>query len=154
MALPSSLPAARKDSPFADMKGHHVAVRVADFEIGKRWYVDQLDFRVVYEWPFADQKVVYLAPANDDNFWVELLGGGTPPPAPRPAYADLGQSLGHAGYHHLCFTVTDIEATVAELRRRGVTIVAEPFTLEVIGRRLAFFADPWGNPIELAQILS
>jgi len=47
--------------------------------------------------------------------------------------------------------VSDIEATVAELRRRGVTIVTEPFTLEVIDRKLAFFADPWGNLIELVK---
>ena len=49
--------------------------------------------------------------------------------------------------------VTDIEATVAELKRRGVTMAVEPFTLDVIRRRLAFFADPLGNLIELAQPL-
>jgi lactoylglutathione lyase/glyoxylase I family protein len=38
--------------------------------------------------------------------------------------------------------------------RRGVAIVGEPFDLEAIGRRLAFFADPWGNLIELAEILA
>jgi hypothetical protein len=37
-----------------------------------------------------------------------------------------------AGYHHFCLTVGDIDATVAELRRRGVTIVTDPFVLEVI----------------------
>ena len=42
---------------------------------------------------------------------------------------------------------------VAELRRRGVTIVTEPFVLPVINRRLAFIADPFGNLIELAQVL-
>ena len=40
-----------------------------------------------------------------------------------------------------------------ELRRRGVTIVTEPFTLDVINRKLAFFSDPWGNLVELAQVL-
>jgi hypothetical protein len=28
-----------------------------------------------------------------------------------------------------------------------------PFELEAIGRHLAFFTDPWGNLIELAQVL-
>jgi len=43
---------------------------------------------------------------------------------------------------------------VAELRRRGVTIVTEPFDLPVINRRLAFFADPYGNLFELAEVVS
>jgi hypothetical protein len=42
----------------------------------------------------------------------------------------------------------------SHFRRRGVAIVGEPFDLEAIGRRLAFFADPWGNLIELAEILA
>jgi catechol 2,3-dioxygenase-like lactoylglutathione lyase family enzyme len=108
---------------------------------------------VVYEWPYTDQRLAYVAPPNDDHFWVELLGDGSPTPAPRPGYSDLGDSLNYAGYHHFCLTVNDIDATVAELRRRGVTIVTEPFTLDVISRKLAFFSDPWGNLIELAQIL-
>lgn len=126
-----------------DMKGHHVAVRVPDFEVGK--HVEKLDFRVTYEWPFSDRHLAYLAPPNDDHFWVELLGDGSPGPAPKPRYNDLGDSLRYAGYHHFCLTVSDIEATVAELRRRDVTIVTEPFLLQVISRKLAFFADPWAT---------
>ena len=34
-----------------------------------------------------------------------------------------------------------------------MTIVTEPFTLDVINRKLAFFSDPWGNLVELAQVL-
>jgi hypothetical protein len=32
------------------------------------------------------------------------------------------------------------------LRRRGVNIVTEQFYLEAINRKLAFIADPFGNP--------
>jgi len=55
--------------------------------------------------------------------------------------------------HHFCLNVDDMDATVAELRHRGVTIVTEPFQLDEISRRLAFIADPFGNLIELAQVL-
>jgi glyoxylase I family protein len=34
-----------------------------------------------------------------------------------------------------------------------VTIVTEPCELPAISQRLAFLADPWGNLIELAQVL-
>ncbi|MGX5843155.1 VOC family protein [Mesorhizobium sp. ArgA1] len=147
------IPAKNTASVFANMRGHHVALRVTDYEIAKSWYVDKLDFRVVHEWPFADEKLAYLAPANDDHFMIELLGGGDPLPIDTPAYKDLGDSLRYSGYHHFCMNVADIEGTVAELRKRGVTIVTEPFKLDDISRKLAFFADPFGNLIELAEIV-
>jgi glyoxylase I family protein len=153
MPFPKSLPPANAASPFSDVRGHHVALRVPDFEASKRWFVEKLDFRVVYEWPFTDQRLAYVAPPHDDHFWVEILGDGSPAPAPKAGYSDLGESLAYAGYHHFCMTVASIEQTVAEPRRRGVTIVTEPFTLDVINRKLAFFADPWGNLIELAEVL-
>ena len=140
-------------SAFADIRGHHVALRVTDFEVAKRWYVEKLDFRVVHEWPFADEQLAYLALPNDDRFMIEILGGGDPLPMDAPAHSDLADSLRYSGYHHFCLNVADIEATVAELRKRGVAIVAEPFRLDDISRKLAFFADPFGNLIELAEIV-
>jgi catechol 2,3-dioxygenase-like lactoylglutathione lyase family enzyme len=148
------LPPKQPASPFAGMRGHHVGVRVKNFDEAKKWYVEKLDFRVVHEWPFADEQLAYLAPANDDAFLIELLGGGDPPPLDAPGYTDLGDSLRHAGYHHFCLNVPDIEKAVADLRARGVKIVTEPFELDAISRKLAFFADPLGNLIELAEIVA
>lgn len=65
-------PARNTASPFADMRGHHVAVRTPDLETAKRWYVEKLDFRVVAEWAYADEQLAYLAPATDDHFYVEI----------------------------------------------------------------------------------
>jgi lactoylglutathione lyase/glyoxylase I family protein len=105
------------------MKGHHVAMRVPDFDIAKRWFVEKLDFRVIHEWPYVDQHLAYLAPPTDDTFFVEILGDGDPKPIPKPLYSDLGDSLRLAGYHHFCLNVDDMDATIAEVRLRGVTIV-------------------------------
>ena len=150
----TQLPAPNSRSPFASMKGHHVAMRVPDFEVAKRWFVEKLDFRVIHEWPYADQHLAYVAPPTDDTFFVEILGDGDPKPIPKPVYSDLGDSLRLAGYHHFCLNVDDMDATIADVRRRGVTIVTEPFELPVISRRLAFIADPFGNLIEVAQVIS
>ena len=149
-----TVPARNTASAFADMRGHHVALRVTDFAVAKAWYTGKLDFRVVHEWPFADEQLAYLAPPNDDNFMIELLGGGDPLPIDQPTYTDLGDSLRYAGYHHFCINVADIDRSVAELKARGVTIVTEPFKLDAISRKLAFFADPFGNLIELAQVVA
>ena len=140
-------------SPFADMRGHHVAIRTPDLESAKRWYVETLDFRVIAEWDYADEKLAYLAPPTDDHIYVEILGGGDQGPRDVRPYTDLGDSLDYAGYHHYCVRVSNVDETVSQLRARGVTIVTEPFVVSAISRRLAFFCDPFGNLIELAQVL-
>jgi len=146
-------PAPNSASPFADMRGRHVAVRAPSLAQAKEFYVDKLDFRVVAEWPFADEQLAYLAPATDDHFWVEVLGGGETLPTEVRPYTDLGDSLKYRGYHHFCLNVTSVDATIATLRSRGVAVVTEPFVLPAISRKLAFFADPFGNLIELAELL-
>lgn len=146
-------PGKNTGSPFADMRGHHVAVRTPSLEIAKDFYVSKLDFRVVAQWTYADEQLAYLAPPTDDHFYVEVLGGGEPQPVEMRPYTDLGDSLKYRGYHHFCLNVTSVEETVTKLRARGVTIVTEPFVLEAISRKLAFFADPFGNLIELAEVL-
>ena len=133
------------------MTGNHVAVRVPDMQAARSWYLEKLDFRFIHEWMFGDLQLCYVAPPTDDTFFVELIGGGSPIPE-RP-YTDLENSLELAGFHHLCFMVESVDATVAELKTREVKIVAEPFNLPEISRRLAFFADPWGNLLELAEVL-
>ena len=134
------------------MRGAHIALRAADYVGIVQWFQEKLDFRLIHEWPFGDLQLAYLAPANDDNFWIEILGGGES--APNPGYSDLNESLPPAGYHHFCIDVSNVDETIAELHRSDVAIVGEPFNLPAIGKRLAFFADPYGTLIELAQQLS
>jgi lactoylglutathione lyase/glyoxylase I family protein len=133
------------------MMGNHVAVRVPDLASARQWYIDNLDFRPVCEWTFGELQLAYVAPPTDDTFFVELIGGGSPIPE-RP-YTDLETSLELAGFHHLCFMVESVDETLTELKKRDVKIVKEAFELPEISRRLAFFADPWGNLLELAEVL-
>ncbi|WP_061298914.1 VOC family protein [Herbidospora cretacea] len=138
-------------SPFASFAGHHVGIRVPDFEAAKSWYVEKLDFRVLQEWPYGELKLAYLSPADDDDFHVEILAG--PVPFPKEVLDDLEVSLRHGGYQHICVHVDSVDETRAELVRRGVDVIGEPFEIEDISRRLAFFRDPWGNMIELSETL-
>jgi glyoxylase I family protein len=149
-----ALPPPNSDSPLAGMRGHHVAVRATSLEEPKDFYVEKLDFRVVAEWDYEDEKLAYLAPPADDHFYLEILGGGDTLPTEVRPYTDLGDSLKFAGYHHFCLDVASVDEAVAELRARGVKIVAEPWVLPAISRKLAFFADPFGNLIELAEVVS
>lgn len=142
-----------RSSLFADMRGHHVAIRVPDRDVAIKWYQDKLDWRVVHMWAYGDQQLAFLAPPDDDRFMVELLAGGDPGPHPLPPYKDLADSLRYAGYHHFCMAVSDIEATIDELRRRAVNILVEPFQVDEINCKIAFVADPFGNVIELAEAI-
>ena len=150
MPMPAN-PPKNPASPFASFGGHHIGIRVPDYEAAKRWYLEKLDFRVLQEWPYGDLKLAYLSPANDDDFHLELLAG--PMPFPNEVLDDLAASLDHGGYQHVCLHVDSVDETVAELARRGVALIGEPFEIEDISRRLAFFRDPWGNMIELSQTL-
>lgn len=147
------LPPKNTDSMFADMKGHHVAVRVPDRETAVKWYVEKLGFRVIAEWPYADEDLAYVAPATDDHFYIEILGGGEHKPEEVRPYNGLGDSLNYRGYHHFCLSVKNVDETVARLKSRNINIVAEPFVLPAISRKLAFFCDPFGNLIEIAEVL-
>lgn len=152
--MPDFIPPAKNSaSPFADMRGHHVAVRTPSLRKAMEFYVGKLDFRVVAEWDYADENLTYLAPPTDDHFYIEVLGGGDKLPEEVRPYTDLADSLKYRGYHHFCLNVANVEDTVAKLRSRGVRIVTEPFVLPAISRKLAFFADPFGNLIELAEVL-
>src|SRR4051812_586436 len=74
---------------------------------------------------------VYLRPARED----ESL---TPPDSQ------------HFGADHFGLRVADVDATVAELRQRGVFIEVEPWDFSP-GSRIAFIKGPDGVRIELVQ---
>jgi glyoxylase I family protein len=136
------------------MRGHHVAVRTPNLAEAKDFYVGKLDFRVVAEWDYADEQLAYLAPPTDDHFFIEVLGGGDALPTDVRPHTNLGDSLKYRGYHHFCLNVASVDETVARLRARGVAIITEPFVLPAISRKLAFFADPFGNLVELAEVMA
>ncbi|TRW27556.1 VOC family protein [Flavobacterium zepuense] len=145
------MPALNPKSPLAELSGNHVGIRVPDYAAAIKWYTEKLDFRIIHEWDYADEKLAYLAPPNTNEFWIEILAGGK---LSEPIiYDDLGKSLEKAGFHHICMDVTNVDKTVAELKKRGVTIIGETFYLPAIGRKLAFFQDPWGNMIELSELV-
>ena len=87
-------------SPFASVAGHHIGVRVPDYDAAVAWYTEKLDFRVLQEWPYGDMRLAYLSPAADDDFHLELLAG--PIEHSQPVLDDLGQSLTYGGYQHFC----------------------------------------------------
>ncbi len=149
------MPPTNPTAPLAALRASHFCLRVPEFAEAKQWFIDKLDFRVVHEWHEAMLNVDmgYFAAANDDRCVIEIVGGNDPAIGER-ASTDFPGSFSTTGFHHFCFTVSSVDETLEDLRTRGVTIVTEPFEVEAIGRKLAFFADPWGNLFELEEVLS
>ena len=148
--MPTSAPSI--SSPFASFKPYHLGIRVPDFDAAVAWYTEKLDFRLTRSWPMGDKTFGFLAPPADDSFSLEVIGG--PGAANRPSHENLADTLKLSGWHHLCFQVESVDDTLAELKRRGVTIVSEPRDVPEIKSRFAFFADPWDNLFEVMQPIS
>lgn len=74
-----------------------------------------------------------LAVTTEDS--PRTLAGVEPAPGPR---------------HELFVYVEDVDATVAELRRSGTTVVRQPADMRW-GERIAFVSDPEDNLVSLAE---
>ena len=55
-------------------------------------------------------------------------------------------------FDHIAFGVDEVEATIKQLREKGVTIAMEPYSLQGSSSKIAFIKDPDGNWLELIQM--
>jgi catechol 2,3-dioxygenase-like lactoylglutathione lyase family enzyme len=152
MSVMDRASAANTSSPFASWKVDHAGIRVPDFEQAVAWYSSALDYRLLRTVSIGEMTFGFMSPAADDRFSFEILAG--PGAVSRPPYEGLHGSYNLSGWHHLGIRVESVDDTVDELKRRGVKIVSEPHNVPVLGLRLAFFADPWGNLLEVIQSMS
>ena len=98
-----------------------------------------LGFAETYRFP-ASGEPGYVALARDGA----ALGIGMPPPHLAGAVGGISGEL--------CVYVPDVDATVAELRSRGVPVTQVPAD-QPWGERNAYVADPEGRPVHLAMKL-
>lgn len=120
---------------------HHVAVIVSDYEISKHFYVNILGFEIIRE-NYRQARGDYKLDLQLDGCELELFSATGNPP--RPRYPEV------CGLRHLAFRVDDMEAAVAELHELGVeteAIRVDEFT----GKKMTFFHDPDGLPLELHE---
>ena len=111
---------------------HHVSINCADVEATAPFYTEVLGMKTLErpDFPFNGR---WLQTGGGGEVHLIEVEGWQPP---------KGQ--------HWAFRVNDIDATVAELRDRGVE-VKDPKALPGTTARQTFFFDPSGNMIELNQ---
>lgn len=112
----------------------HVAIASPNPKSLAEWYVQNLGFRLNYEYDGN-----YFVRAQDGNMLeiVKAEGESGNPKMRTP------------GLRHLAISVTDFDAAHAHLKSLGVHFEGEPFVNQ--GNRLVFFTDLDGNLIHLIQ---
>lgn len=116
---------------------HHVAVYTPQFEVMEQFYTQTLGFPVTNRWD--DVTIIFI---DVGSTTIELIGRTPSDPSARPRTLDEG-----VGFNHLALEVADVDQAHRELAEQGVTILREPRNFKNV--RIAFFADPDGNVLEL-----
>ncbi|NQN49011.1 VOC family protein [Streptococcus suis] len=122
---------------------HHIAIIGSDYEQTREFYVDKLGFEQLDE-HIRPEKNDILFNVRKGNMVLEIF---IKPDAPlRPAMPNPE----HTGLRHLAFKVADVEACLKEFDR--LAIRHEPIrTDDFDGKKMAFFFDPDGLPLEIHE---
>lgn len=124
---------------------HHVAIIVSDIQAAREFYVHKLGFEVIrdnYREQRKDWKLDLKVGEGPDAAELEIFAEINPPERVNRPEA--------CGLRHLAFHVENIESAVAKLKQRGIE--CEPIRYdEYTGKRMTFFFDPDGLPLELHE---
>jgi catechol 2,3-dioxygenase-like lactoylglutathione lyase family enzyme len=114
----------------------HVKLDVADLQRSLDFYIGVLGFREIARYVIVDSHtIVHVSPTGE-------------PPA-LELWSEPPRGTLRNDRLHMAWSTMDVHATVEALRRRGVVIEREPFTIG--HERLAFVRDPDGYLLELSE---
>lgn len=120
---------------------HHVAIIVSDYPKSRAFYVDKLGFEVVRE-NYRPARRDYKLDLRLGDAELEIFG--IPQSPERPSYPEA------RGLRHLAFQVDDVDLAVEWLKARGIECEAVRLD-EFTGKRMTFFKDPDGLPLEIHE---
>ena len=120
----------------------HIAIISSDYQKAKDFYVDKLGFKVKREVERKDRDDFIITLEAPNGILIELFIEKNPPRrVTRPEAA---------GLRHLAFRVQDIEESVEKLNKKGIE-TEEIRIYPQNGKRMTFFMDPDGLPLELHE---
>lgn len=138
----------------------HVGVIVNDLSAAKEFFLD-FGLEVKGEWEMEGELMGYAVGLNDAKVacvglgttdgqtWIELIKFYTPSDE-----KDIQQPFANTlGIRHIAFTVENIEAVVAKLKKKGTEIFSEIQQYEE-SYKLCYVRGPEGIILELAEEIS
>ena len=129
------------------IKINHVAIVVQDIDAALSFWEQTFGLKLdhVEDVPSQKSKVAFL-PLGESE--IELVQ----PTTSDSGLANFLEKRGE-GMHHICIEVSDIDATLAELKSKGVRLINE-IPEELPGRKMAFIHPKAANGVlvELYQL--
>ena len=122
---------------------HHIAIIGHDYDKTREFYVDKLGFESLDE-HHRPEKQDILFNIRKGNLILEIF---IKPDAPKRPFLPHPE---HTGLRHLAFRVEDIQACLVEFDQLGIPHT-ELRVDDFDGRKMAFFFDPDGLPLELHE---
>ncbi len=129
------------------MKLDHVAVAVKDAKAARHVFADLLGLEVVHEETVEDQgvRIVSLSLGESTLELAEPLSKDS------PIAAFIMRK--DEGLHHIALNVEDLEATLADLAKKGVGLIDHKPRIGAEGKKIAFLhpKSTGGVLVELSQ---
>jgi methylmalonyl-CoA epimerase len=128
----------------------HIGIITNDLQKSVEFYTDVLGFSVSRKIEMAESELSAVF-VEKDGSKIELMKcrGKNVPKRSEVAKLRIGVSSIPIN-DHITFSVDDIEATVTQIKEKGVVFNLEPIQIEG-GMKLAFLKDPNGVLIELVE---
>jgi glyoxylase I family protein len=128
----------------------HIGILTNDLQRSVQFYTDVLGFSISMKIEM-DEVGLSAVFVEKDGCKIELMGYRDIPKRSEGIEVKIGEKSLLLN-DHITFSVDDIEATAAELKKKGVVFELEPVQLED-SMKLASFKDPNGLLIELVENL-
>ncbi|HFI0732732.1 TPA: VOC family protein [Streptococcus suis] len=122
---------------------HHIAIIGSNYDKTREFYVDKLGFEQLDEY-IRPEKNDILFNVKKGNLVLEIFIKSDAPLRPKMPQPE------HTGLRHLAFKVADVEVCLAEFDRLDIPHEALRYD-DFDGKKMAFFFDPNGLPLEIHE---
>ena len=122
----------------------HIGVAVEDTDQASLFFTRMLDLPLEHQEELVELKISFV-PVGETN--LELVQSTTPEGVMTKHIAKRGQ-----GIHHVAFEVENIDASLAELKAKGVPLIDQEARPGAHGARIAFI-HPKATPGILTELV-
>lgn len=124
-------------------KIHHIAIIGTDYNKTTDFYINKLKFKKISEYNRPEKNDVLLNVKKGDIVLEIFIKEDAPlrPPMPSPEYT---------GLRHLAFKVDSVEDVLEEFDKLDIVHEGLRYN-DYDGKKMAFFFDPDGLPLEIHE---
>ncbi|HUK51523.1 MAG TPA: VOC family protein [Terriglobales bacterium] len=122
------------------MKILHTCLNVSDIDRSVAFYTQELGLKLTSRRDVKENNAEIVFLKDESGAAIELTH-----------WRGKKDLIEGDNFDHIAFGVQDLKSAVEQLRRRGVTIAMEPFSLQGSSSKIAFIKDPDGNWLELIE---